>query len=78
MVNFCAIVGCSNRSDREKDRSYFHLPKALLLFTKSVLLSFSYFRKMKMENFVQKKRMPCWVNAISISDLNPSVHLTCV
>ena len=26
MVNFCAVYGCSNRSNREKDRSYFRLP----------------------------------------------------
>ena len=26
LVNFCAVYGCSNRSNREKDRSYFRLP----------------------------------------------------
>ena len=26
MVNFCAVYRCSNRSNREKDRSYFRLP----------------------------------------------------
>ncbi|CAH3156513.1 unnamed protein product, partial [Pocillopora meandrina] len=26
MVNFCAVYECSNRSNREKDRSYFRLP----------------------------------------------------
>ena len=26
MVNFCAVVGCSNRSDREKEISFYHLP----------------------------------------------------
>ena len=26
MVNFCAVYGCSNRSNREKDRSFFRLP----------------------------------------------------
>ena len=26
MVKFCAVYGCSNRSNREKDRSYFRLP----------------------------------------------------
>ena len=26
MVNVCAVYGCSNRSNREKDRSYFRLP----------------------------------------------------
>ena len=26
MVNFCAVVGCSNRSDREKEISFYRLP----------------------------------------------------
>ncbi|XP_022791500.1 uncharacterized protein LOC111330813 [Stylophora pistillata] len=26
MVNFCAVFGCSNRSNREKDKSYFRIP----------------------------------------------------
>ena len=26
MVNFCAVFGCSNRSNREKDKSYFCIP----------------------------------------------------
>ena len=26
MGNFCAVFGCSNRSNREKDRSYYRLP----------------------------------------------------
>ena len=29
MVNFCAINGCSNRADREKEKSYYRLPKVL-------------------------------------------------
>ena len=26
MVNFCAIIGCSNRTDNHKERSFYHLP----------------------------------------------------
>ena len=26
MVNFCAVFGCSNRSNREKDRNFYRLP----------------------------------------------------
>ena len=26
MVNFCAVLGCSNRSNREKDKGYFRVP----------------------------------------------------
>ena len=26
MVNFCAVLGCSNRSNREKDTGYYRIP----------------------------------------------------
>ena len=26
MVNFCTVLGCSNRSNREKDKGYYHIP----------------------------------------------------
>ena len=26
MVNFCAVLGCSNRSNREKDKVYYRIP----------------------------------------------------
>ena len=26
MVNFCAVFGCSNRSNREKDKGFYRLP----------------------------------------------------
>ena len=26
MVNFCAIIGCGNRSDRDKEVSFYRLP----------------------------------------------------
>ena len=29
MVNCCSVVGCSNRSDREKDRSFHRLPMVI-------------------------------------------------
>ena len=29
-MNFCAVSGCSNRSNREKDKSCFSIPKNLL------------------------------------------------
>ena len=29
MVNFCAIVGCSNRIGRNKDKSFYRLPKII-------------------------------------------------
>ena len=29
MVNYCSVFGCSNPSDREKDRSFQHLPKII-------------------------------------------------
>ena len=63
MVNFCAIVGCSNRSDWEKDRSYFRLPKVT--------------QKQDEEGrILSKRRREHWVSAISRSDLNLSAHHT--
>ena len=29
MVNFCAVYGCSNRADREKNKLFYHLPKII-------------------------------------------------
>ena len=29
MVNYCAVFGCSNRSNREKGKSFFRLPKVV-------------------------------------------------
>ncbi len=29
MVNFCAVVGCSNRSNSEKNKSFYRIPKIL-------------------------------------------------
>ena len=26
MVNFCVVLGCSNRSNREKDKEYYRFP----------------------------------------------------
>ena len=26
MVNFCAVLGCSNRFNREKDKGYYRIP----------------------------------------------------
>ena len=28
MVNFCAVLGCSNRSNREKDKGYYRIPQS--------------------------------------------------
>ena len=63
MVNFCAIVGYSNRSDCEKDRSYFRLPKLTQKQDDEGRILF-------------KRRRESWINAISKSDLNPSAHHT--
>ena len=63
MVNVCAIVGCSNRSDREKGRSYFHLPKITQ-------------KQDGKGRILSKRRRERWVNAISRSDLNLGTHYT--
>ena len=63
MVNFCSIVWRSNRSDREKDRSYFRLPKVTQ-------------RQDEEGRILSKRRRKRWVSAISRSDHNPSAHHT--
>ena len=61
VVNFCAIVGCSKRSDREKDRSYFCLPKVTQ-------------KQGEEGRILSKRRRKRWVSAINRSDLNLSAH----
>ncbi len=29
MVNYCNVIGCHNRSDRQQDKQYYRLPKVL-------------------------------------------------
>ena len=61
MVNFCAIYGCSNRSNREKDRSCFRLPAIIT-------------RPNDEKQALSKERRATWLARIRKDDLssNPS------
>ena len=61
MVNFCAVYGCSNRSNREKDRSYFRLPAIIT-------------RPNDEKQALSKERRATWLARIRRDDLssNPS------
>ena len=61
MVNFCAVYGCSNRSTREKDRSYFRLPAIIT-------------RPNDEKQALNKERRATWLARIRRDDLssNPS------
>ncbi|XP_074624500.1 uncharacterized protein LOC141882444 isoform X2 [Acropora palmata] len=61
MVNFCAVYGCSNRSNRGKDRSYFRLPAIIT-------------RPNDEKQALSKARRATWLARIRRADLssNPS------
>ena len=61
MVNFCAVYGCSNRSNRETDRSYFRLPAIIT-------------RPNDEKQALSKERRATWLARIRRDDLssNPS------
>ena len=63
MVNFCAVFGCSNRSNRETNKSFYRLPKEV---------------KNQGEDgrILSKLRRDKWLSAINRKDLNPeSTHI---
>ena len=61
MVNFCVVYGCSNRSNREKDRIYFRLPAIIT-------------RPNEEKQALSKERRATWLARIRRDDLssNPS------
>ncbi|KAJ8256445.1 hypothetical protein COCON_G00185970 [Conger conger] len=58
MVSFCAVVGCSNRADRERDKSFFRLPKTIRHQGEQTL------------RFSEERRAK-WISWISRQDLTP-------
>ena len=58
MVNFCAVVGCSNRADRDKSKSYYILPSVI---THQGEKTFQ----------LSKKRQATWLARIKRDDLRP-------
>ena len=64
MVNFCAIVGCSNRGDREKNKSYYRLPAVI-------------HNQGAATEELSKKRRDLWLSRIARSDISKST-LPCI
>ena len=67
MVNFCAVFGCSNRSNREKDKSYFRIPAIVT-------------RSNAKKRALSIERRATWLSRIRREDLgaDPSVfHRVC-
>ena len=56
MVNFCAVYNCANRSGREKDKSFYRIPKVTLK------------QGPEGENLSRTRREK-WLNAISRTDI---------
>ncbi|KAL4232446.1 hypothetical protein ACF0H5_007139 [Mactra antiquata] len=61
MPSFCAVFGCSNRHDREKDRSYYRLPKVII-------------HQGGRTAELSKARREKWLSNISRADLKPSSY----
>ena len=57
MVNFCAVFNCSNRSDRESDRSYYRLPAIVK-------------RNNKKKQELSRERRALWLSRIRREDLS--------
>jgi len=66
MANFCAIVGCSNRADRDKTKSFYRLPSII-----------SHQGEKTYE--LSKERRAVWLARIKREDLQPENYpCTCV
>nr|XP_047146385.1 uncharacterized protein LOC124819165 [Hydra vulgaris] len=63
MVNFCAVFGCSNRSNREKGKSFFRLPKVVC-------------NQGDDGKILSKERREKWINAINRVGNYPDVFHT--
>ena len=61
MVNFCAVFGCSNRSNRNKDKRFFRIPTVKSNVGDNLKL-------------LQKQRQSEWVKRIKREDLTPAKY----
>ena len=61
MVNFCAVVGCGNRSDREKEISFYRLPAVI-------------FHQGEKTRELSQKRRDFWLTRIHREDLGPEKY----
>ena len=60
-MNFCAVVGCGNRSDREKGTRFFRLPSVIT-------------HQGEKTNDLSKKRRDLWLARIHREDLGPEKY----
>ena len=61
MVNFCAVIGCGKRSDRDKEISFFRIPAEIT------------HQGEKTQEFSEKRRR-LWLARIHRGDFKPSNH----
>ncbi|WAR11745.1 hypothetical protein MAR_025925 [Mya arenaria] len=61
MPSFCAVFGCSNRHDRENDRSYYRLPKVIT-------------HQGEQTKKLSQDRREKWLSNIARDDLKPSSY----
>jgi len=61
MVNFCAVFGCSNRSNRNKDKRFFRIPTVKSNVGDNLKL-------------LQKQRQSEWVKRIKREDLTSAKY----
>ena len=62
MVNFCAVVGCGNRSDREKSLSFYRLPSVIT-------------HQGEKTKELSETRRDLWLTRIHRADLGPQKYL---
>ena len=61
MVNFCAVVGCANRSDREMGLRFFRLPSVIT-------------HQGEKTHDLSKKRRDLWLARIHREDVEPEKY----
>ena len=62
MVNFCAVVGCGNRSDRDKGTHFFRLPSVIT-------------HQGEKTHDLSMKRRDLWLARIHKEDLGPEKYI---
>ena len=61
MVNFFAVVGCGNRGNRERSKSFFQLPSVVL-------------HQGQQTYELSKKRQEVWLSRLNRSDIKPDSY----
>ena len=61
MVNFCAAIGCGNRGNRDRSKSFFRLPSVIL-------------HQGQRTYELSKKRQEVWLSRLNRSDIKPESY----